>query len=88
MKPALLAVVTLLPLLSAAGFIRMMRAVKAKSVVLAAPDPIFIAHRLALDVWRHDLVTVYSFLIISAFVAGQLRNGLERRRLRKISLNS
>jgi adenylate cyclase len=87
-KPALLALVTLLPLLSAAGFIRMMRAVEAKSVVLAGPDPILIAHRLALDVWRHDLVAFYLFLIVSAFVAGQLRNGVERRRLRKISLNS
>jgi adenylate cyclase len=88
MKPALLALVALLPLLSAAGFIRMMRAVEAKSVVLAAPDPILIAHRLTLDVWRHDLVTFYLSLIVSAFAAGQLRNGLERRRLRKISLNS
>jgi adenylate cyclase len=88
MKPALLTWVILLPLLSAAGFVRMMHAVKAKSAVLAAPDPILVAHQLALNTWRHDLVTFYMSLIVSAFVAGQLRNGLERRRLRKISLNS
>ena len=88
MKPALLALVALLPLLSAAGFIRMMRAVEAKHVVLAAPDPKLVAHALALNVWRRDLVTFYMSLIVSAFVAGQLRNGFERRRLQKSSLNS
>jgi adenylate cyclase len=88
MKPVLLAWVVLLPLLSAAGFIRMMRAVEAKSVVLAAPDPKLIAHQLALNGWRHDLVSVYVALIVGAFVAGQLRNALERRRLQKRSLSS
>ncbi|WOD13634.1 hypothetical protein [Paraburkholderia kirstenboschensis] len=87
MKPALLALVTLLPLLSAAGFIRMMRAVEAQGAVLAAPDPKLVAHQLALNIWRHDLVTFYLSLIVSAFVAGQLRNGLERRRPRKSPLN-
>jgi adenylate cyclase len=82
-KPALFACVALLPLLSALGFIRMMRAVEAKSVVLAAPDPKLVAHQVALNVWRHDLVTFYLSLIVSAFVAGQLRNQLERRKLRK-----
>jgi adenylate cyclase len=57
-------------------------------VVLAATDPKLVAHHLALDVWRHDLVTLYLSLIVSAFVAGQVRNGLERRRLRKSSLSS
>ncbi|SIT37001.1 conserved membrane hypothetical protein [Paraburkholderia piptadeniae] len=80
-KPALLALVVLLPLLSAGGFIRMMRAVEAKGSMLPPPDPKLVSHQLALDAWRHHLVTLYLFLIISAFVAGQLRNGLERRRL-------
>lgn len=88
MKTALLAWVALLPLLSAAGFIRMTRAVEAKRALLAAPDPKLVAHQLALDVWRHDLVTLDLSLIVSAFVAGQLRNALERRRLRKGSLSS
>ncbi|MGF6778485.1 hypothetical protein [Paraburkholderia sp. GAS334] len=87
-KPALLAFVVLLPLLSAAGFVRMMQAVVAKSVVLPAPDPKLVAHQLALDAWRHNLITLYLSLIVSAFVAGHLRNWLERRRLRKTSLNA
>lgn len=82
-KPALLALVVLLPLLSAAGFVRMMRTVAAKSITLAAPDPKLVAHQFALDTWRHNLVTVYLSVIVSAFIAGQLRNGLERRRLQK-----
>ncbi|MPW23865.1 hypothetical protein GCT13_46135 [Paraburkholderia sp. CNPSo 3157] len=80
-KPALLALVVLLPLLSAGGFIRMMQAVEAKSPMLPPPDPKLVSHQLALDAWRHHLVILYLSVIISAFVAGQLRNGLERRRL-------
>ncbi|WP_408528347.1 hypothetical protein [Paraburkholderia fungorum] len=86
-KPALLAFVVLLPLLSAAGFIRMMLAVEAKSPVLAAADPKLVAHQLALEAWRHNLVTLYLAMICSAFIAGLLRNGLERRRLRQKLLN-
>jgi adenylate cyclase len=87
-KPALVISVALLPLLSAAGFIRMTRTVEAKNEVLAPPDPNVAAHRLALEGWRHDLVTLYLSLIVSAFIAGQLRNALERRKLRKSSLSS
>jgi adenylate cyclase len=86
LKPVLLLLMILLPLLSAAGFIRMMRTVEAKSVVLASPDAKLLAHQFALNAWRRDLVTVYLTLIVGAFAAGQLRNGLERRRLRKSSL--
>ncbi|CAB3798402.1 hypothetical protein LMG28614_04755 [Paraburkholderia ultramafica] len=82
-KPALLALVALLPLLSAAGFIRMMHAVEAKSFTLPAVDPKLVAHQFTLDAWRHNLVTVYLSVIVSAFIAGQLRNGFERRRLQK-----
>jgi adenylate cyclase len=87
-KPALLALVVLLPLFSAAGFIRMMRTVEAKSAMLAAPDPKLVAHQLTLNAWRHDFVSFYLLLIAGAFVAGQLRNGIERRRLRKSSLSA
>jgi adenylate cyclase len=83
MKPALLAFAALLPLLSAGGFIRMIRAIETKSFVLPAPDPELVAHQLALDAWRHNLVTFYLSLIISTFIVAQLRNGLERRRLQK-----
>ena len=83
MKPALLAFAALLPLLSAGGFIRMIRAIETKSFVLPAPDPELVAHQLALDAWRHNFVTFYLSLIISTFIVAQLRNGLERRRLQK-----
>lgn len=83
MMPALLAFAALLPLLSAGGFIQMMRAVQTKSFILPAPDPKLVAHQIAMDAWRHNLVTLYLSLIISTFIAGQLRNGLERRRLQK-----
>ncbi|WP_233837002.1 hypothetical protein [Paraburkholderia sp. ZP32-5] len=86
-KPLLVACVVLLPLLSAAGFIRMMRTIEARNTVLAAVDPKLVAHQLTLNAWRHDLVSFYLFLIAGTFVAGQLRNGIERRRLRKSSLS-
>lgn len=82
-KPALFACAALLPLLSAGGFIRMTRAVEAKNAVLPAPDPKLLTHQLALDAWRHDIVALYLILIISAFIAGQLRNRLEYRRLQQ-----
>ncbi len=88
LKPVLLTWVILLPLLSAAGFTRMMRTVEAKSAILATPDPKLVAHQLALNAWRHDLVALYLALIVGAFVAGQLRNALERQRLRERSVNS
>jgi adenylate cyclase len=88
MKPVLSISLVLLPLLSAAGFVRMMRTVAAKSAILAAPDPKLVAHQLALNAWRHDLVALYLTLIVGAFVAGQLRNGFERRRLRERSVSS
>ncbi|MBN3761827.1 hypothetical protein [Burkholderia sp. Ac-20365] len=84
MRPALLAFAALLPLLSAAGFIQMMRAVEAKNVLFRAPDPKLVTHQFALESWRHNLVALYLLLIVGAFVAGQVRNGFERRRLAKI----
>ncbi|WP_109477176.1 hypothetical protein [Paraburkholderia sp. C35] len=83
MKPALLAFAALLPLLSAGGFIRMMQFVETKRPLLHAADPKLIAHQPALDAWRHSLVGLYLGLIIGAFIAGQVRNRLEQRRLEK-----
>jgi len=81
-KPALAGLLVLLPLLSAAGFFRMMHAVETMHAILPGPDPKLIAHQVALDAWRHDLVVLYLSLIIGAFVAGQSRNWVERRRMR------
>jgi adenylate cyclase len=81
-KPAFFALLVLLPLMSAAGFVRMMRAVVVMHAILPTPDPKLVAHQLALDAWRHNLVAIYLALVISAFVAGQTRNWFERRRMR------
>jgi len=87
-KPALIAVLIGLPLLSAAGFIHMTRTVEAASAVLPAPDPKLLAHRVALDAWRRDLLMLYASLVIGALGAGLLRNRLERRSLGKPSLDA
>ncbi|BAN26338.1 hypothetical protein [Caballeronia insecticola] len=79
-KLVLLALVVLLPLLSAAGFIRMMQAIEAKGHSLPAPDATLLVHQSALEAWRHDLLLGYLSLIISVLIAGQIRNGFERRR--------
>jgi adenylate cyclase len=85
---ALLAFMVLLPVLSAAGFIRMMRAVEGKSRLLPRADPTLVAHQAALGAWRHDLLVLYLAMVASALILGRLRNGLERRRLRRSSLSS
>ncbi|HEX3635459.1 MAG TPA: hypothetical protein VHV99_08220 [Paraburkholderia sp.] len=78
-SPVLLAFLILLPLLSAAGFLRMEQAVVAMHAVLPAPDSTLLAHQLALDMWRHSLVTLYLVVLVGALLAGLLRNWLERR---------
>ena len=82
LKPALLALFVQLPLLSAAGFIRMLRFVEGKSRVLPPVDATLAVHQAALDNSRHVLVTLYLTLIASAVILGQVRNAIERRRYR------
>ncbi|MBW5808450.1 hypothetical protein FOZ70_27380 [Burkholderia sp. COPS] len=72
----LLALLVLLPVLSAAGFVQMTRAIVPESLAVPAPDAALVAHRAALDSWRHFLVAGYLSLIAIAFVGGQLRNRL------------
>ncbi|MFM0637745.1 hypothetical protein PQQ63_13685 [Paraburkholderia metrosideri] len=78
-RPALLALLIVLPLLSAVGFLRMKQAVVAMHAVLPAPDSKLLAHQLTFDTWRHSLVTLYLAVLVSALLAGLLRNWLERR---------
>lgn len=78
-KPAMLALLAGLPLLSAVGFLRMKQAVVAMHAVLPAPDSKLLMHQLSLDTWRHSLVSLYLAVIVSALLAGLLRNWLERR---------
>ncbi|WP_330996754.1 hypothetical protein [Burkholderia cepacia] len=72
----LLALLVLLPVLSAAGFVQMTRAIVPESLAVPAPDAALVAHRAALDSWRHLLVAGYLSLIAIAFTGGQLRNRL------------
>jgi adenylate cyclase len=82
-KPVLVAVFVMLPLLSAAGFIQMKRAIIAASSSALVLDENLLRHRAGLDGWRHDLVIAYVLLIVTALVAGQLRNGFDKRVSRK-----
>ncbi|WP_232465905.1 hypothetical protein [Burkholderia ubonensis] len=77
-KFVLLAVLVVLPLLSAAGFVHMARAIAPGSLAVPAPDAVLVAHRAVLDTWRHFLVIGYLSLIGAAFAAGLLRNGFSR----------
>ena len=82
LRPALLALFVLLPVLSAAGFIRMMRAVEAKSHMLPPVDAALVVHQAALNASRHGLIALYLILIAGAVILGQVRNAFERRRYR------
>lgn len=86
-KSFLIALLVLMPTLSAVGFVRMKQAVLALRVGPLQADPKLVSHQLTLDTWRHHILMLYLSLLIGAFVAGQLRNWRERRRLRKATLN-
>ncbi|PVY33575.1 adenylate cyclase [Paraburkholderia silvatlantica] len=88
MRLALLTVFVLLPLLSAAGFIHMMRAVEGESHLLPPVDAALAVHQAALNGARRDLVTLYLVLVAGTLFLGQLRNALERRRLRRESVDA
>ena len=87
-KPVLVAVLIVLPLLSAIGFARMSSAVVEKNTLHLTSDPTFVEHRADLNAWRDNLVTVYLSAVIGAFLAGRLRNRLHRRAAHKDSLDS
>jgi adenylate cyclase len=75
-KLALLAMLLLLPVLSATGFVQMARAIEPGNTVHA---PALIEHRAALDNWRRFLLTGYLSLIATAFAASLLRNRIFKR---------
>ncbi|WP_321970407.1 hypothetical protein [Burkholderia ubonensis] len=77
-KFVLLAMLVFLPLLSAAGFVQMVRAIAPGNLAVPAPDAVLVAHRAVLDTWRHFLVIGYLSLIATAFAGGLLRNRLSR----------
>lgn len=77
-KPFLVALLVGLPLLSAAGFMRMKQTVMAMNSGRLLPDPILVAHQVGMNAWRINILRVYLALLIVAFAAGQLRNWRER----------
>ncbi|MCP3725102.1 hypothetical protein M3I53_18545 [Paraburkholderia sp. CNPSo 3272] len=87
-RPALLILFVMLPLLSAAGFIHMMGAVEGAGHRLPPVDAALVVHQAALNGARHTLVTLYLAVIAGTLIVGQLRNALERRRLRRGSAGS
>lgn len=75
LRPALMAIMVGLPLLSAAGFGAMTRtAIGAQAP--ARPEP---AEKADIETWRRATVAAYFALIIGAAGAGLLRNAQERR---------
>jgi adenylate cyclase len=77
-KPALLSVLLILPLLSAAGFMHMTREVAKAGARHPSTDPALLAQLASLDAWRRNLLMIYLTLVIGAMIAGQLRNRVER----------
>ena len=71
LRPMLVAVVVAIPLLSAAGFMRMSRTIAEQRPVAAAPDP---TKPPALADWRHALLGAYALALAAAVVAGRWRS--------------
>ena len=70
LRPLLLALLVVVPLLSAAGFIRMSQAISERGPVVARPDP---TRPPALNDWRRELLGAYALLVAGAIVAGRWR---------------
>jgi adenylate cyclase len=81
LKPALIACVVALPVLSAAGFGRMTQAVAVAPPAQSAPLDAAAAEarRDRLAAWQRGMTTVYLVSLIGAFVGGQVRNRIERK---------
>jgi len=70
-KPLLAALVVLIPLLAAAGFLRM----AAEVAAMGPPppvSPVAMAARGALADWKNDLTIIYLGVVLTAFLAGRL----------------
>ncbi len=80
LKPLLFAVLVGVPVMSALGFLEMMRRVEAEPHALIAPSAAMLAQRAALQQWSHMITYAYIALVAAAFLAGQVRNRVEMRR--------
>jgi len=87
----LFAVALLLPVLSAVGFVAMGRELAANSAAIEAAreflNPENAAQRLVIAQWKDGLLNSYFFIIGAAFIAREIRNLLERRRKRLITVS-
>jgi len=81
LKPALIVFVVALPVLSAGGFGRMTQTVASAPPAQSAPldAAAAAARRDRLAVWQRGITTAYLVSLIGAFVAGQIRNRIERK---------
>jgi len=82
LRNGLIAVVVLLPLLSAAGFLSMSRKVQARGLVEAARAPqstVSIERRAELVTWRNNMTMIYLALIAGALLLGPVRRSLIAR---------
>jgi len=88
---ALFAAALLLPVLSALGFIAMGREVAKNPKVMAATaeyfSPANAAQRESLANWRDGILTAYFLIIGAAFGGRELRNFLERRSQRLVTIS-
>ena len=86
----LFAIALLLPVLSALGFIAMGREIAANSTLVAEAQqylsPENVATRLAIEQWKNGLLNAYFSIIGAAFVAREIRNLIERRRRRLVTI--
>jgi adenylate cyclase len=75
LRPLLLAVLVAVPLLSAAGFVRMSRTIAGQGPVAVAPDP---GKPPVLNDWRHGLLGAYGLLLVGSALAGRWRSARTR----------
>jgi adenylate cyclase len=77
-RPLLVALVALIPLLAAAGFLRMAAEVSA----MGPPPPASHEAVMAagtLTAWKHDLMMIYLGAVLTAFLTGRLHALVQRR---------
>ena len=88
---ALFSAALLLPVLAALGFIAMGKELAANSAAAAAAleylSPANAVQRLAIAQWKDSLLNWYFSIIGAAFIAREIRNLIERRRKRLVSVS-
>jgi len=78
-KPALLALLVVVPLLSAGGFARMSQSVEAQQAIVLRHAATARPRAAALKVWRQSLLGAYLLMVGTAIAGGRWREYRERR---------